>query len=127
MTDDEIAARLAWSRKQMLKRNKNALANRADEMIARREAYEERAGIWEFDAGMSRADAEKMAATFVSNEYDVCETQAELSSTHKEQQDAEKVLHNPRHAFVVRLEDEGLVEFNPADDDEAEFTMGADK
>lgn len=30
-----------------------------------REAYEERAGILQFDAGMSRADAEKMAAKMV--------------------------------------------------------------
>lgn len=30
-----------------------------------REAYEERAGILEFDAGMSRQDAEKMAAKMV--------------------------------------------------------------
>lgn len=39
----------------------------------------------------------------------------------------EKVLHNPRHAFFLRLAEEGLVEFSPADDDEAEFTMGSDK
>ena len=31
-----------------------------------KEAYEERAGILEFDAGMSRADAEKMAAKMVA-------------------------------------------------------------
>ncbi len=31
-----------------------------------REAYEERAAILEFDAGMSRADAEKMAALDVA-------------------------------------------------------------
>lgn len=30
-----------------------------------REAYEERAGILEFDAGMTREDAEKMAAKMV--------------------------------------------------------------
>lgn len=33
-----------------------------------REAYEERAGILEFDAGMTRADAEKMAAKMVMGE-----------------------------------------------------------
>ena len=79
MTGDEITARLAWSRKQMLQRKNKPMAKHADETIARREAYEERAGILEFDSGMSRADAEKMAAAMV------------------------------------------------ADDDEAEFTMGADK
>lgn len=79
MTDDEIAARLEWSRKQMMQRKSKPLAKHADETIARREAYEERAGILEFDAGMSRADAEKLASKMV------------------------------------------------ADDDEAEFTMGADK
>lgn len=31
-----------------------------------REAYEERAGILEFEAGMSRADAERMAALDVA-------------------------------------------------------------
>jgi hypothetical protein len=69
----------------MLQRKNKPVAKHTDETIARREAYEERAGILEFDAGMSRADAERMAATFVSNEYGVCDTQAELSSTHKEQ------------------------------------------
>lgn len=38
----------------------------------------------------------------------------------------EKVL-NPRHAFFLRMVEEGLIEFNAADDEEAEFTMGADK
>lgn len=33
-----------------------------------REAYEERAGILEFDAGMSRAEAEKMAAKMVADD-----------------------------------------------------------
>lgn len=33
-----------------------------------REAYEERAGILEFDAGMSREDAEKMAAKMVADD-----------------------------------------------------------
>ena len=33
-----------------------------------REAYEERAAILEFDAGMSRADAEKMAAKMVTDD-----------------------------------------------------------
>lgn len=33
-----------------------------------KEAYEERAGILEFDAGMSRADAEKMAAEMVADD-----------------------------------------------------------
>ena len=33
-----------------------------------REAYEERAAILEFDAGMARADAEKMAATMVADD-----------------------------------------------------------
>ena len=68
MTDDEISARLAWYRKQMLKRKNKPLARRDDETIARRESYEERAGILEFDAGMSRADAEKMAAKMVDDD-----------------------------------------------------------
>lgn len=68
MTGDEIAARLALSRKQMLQRKNKPLAKHADETIARREAYEERAGILQFDAGMSRADAEKMAAKMVAEE-----------------------------------------------------------
>jgi hypothetical protein len=33
-----------------------------------KEAYEERAGILEFEAGMSRADAEKMAALMVADD-----------------------------------------------------------
>lgn len=33
-----------------------------------REAYEERAAILEFEAGMSRADAEKMAAKMVADD-----------------------------------------------------------
>ena len=33
-----------------------------------REAYEERAGILEFDAGMTRSDAEKMAAKMVADD-----------------------------------------------------------
>lgn len=37
-----------------------------------REAYEERAGILEFDAGMSRAAAEKMAAKMVAEEDGPC-------------------------------------------------------
>lgn len=68
MTNDEIAARLAWSRKQMLQRKNKPMAKHADETIARREAYEERAGILEFDSGMSRADAEKMAAAMVADD-----------------------------------------------------------
>ena len=68
MTDDEISARLAWSRKQMLQRKNKPLEKHADETIARREAYEERAGILEFDSGMSRADAEKMAAAMVADD-----------------------------------------------------------
>ena len=68
MTGDEIAARLAWSRKQMLQRKNKPLEKHADETIARREAYEERAGILEFDSGMSRADAEKMAAAMVADD-----------------------------------------------------------
>lgn len=68
MANDEIAARLALSRKQMLQRKNKTLAKHADETIARREAYEERAGILEFDAGMSRADAEKMAAEIVADD-----------------------------------------------------------
>ena len=68
MTGDEITARLAWSRKQMLQRKNKPMAKHADETIARREAYEERAGILEFDSGMSRADAEKMAAAMVADD-----------------------------------------------------------
>ncbi len=68
MTGDEITARLAWSRKQMLQRKNKPLEKHADETIARREAYEERAGILEFDSGMSRADAEKMAAAMVADD-----------------------------------------------------------
>ena len=35
-----------------------------------REAYEERAGILEFEAGMSRADAERVAANMVADDED---------------------------------------------------------
>lgn len=70
MTNDEIYARLAWSRKQMLQRKNKPLAKHADETIARREAYEERAGILEFEAGMSRADAESVAAKMVADDED---------------------------------------------------------
>lgn len=70
MTNDEITARLAWSRKRMLQRKSKPLAKHADETIARREAYEERAGILEFDAGIPRADAEKLAVWLVANDED---------------------------------------------------------
>lgn len=36
-----------------------------------REAYEERAAILEFDAGMNREDAEKMAAKMVFDDAEV--------------------------------------------------------
>ena len=65
MTDDELKARLAWSRKRMMQRKNKPMAKHADETLAKRESYEERAGILEFDAGMSREDAEKMAAKMV--------------------------------------------------------------
>ena len=35
-----------------------------------KEAYEERAGILEFEAGMSRADAEMVAAKMVADDED---------------------------------------------------------
>ena len=68
MTDDELTARLAWSMKQMLQRKNKPMAKHADETLAKREEYEERAGILEFDAGMTRADAEKMAANMVADD-----------------------------------------------------------
>ena len=68
MNDDELTARLAWSRKQMMQRKNKPLAKHADETLASREAYEERAGILELDAGMTRAEAEKIAALAVGFE-----------------------------------------------------------
>lgn len=41
MTDDELTARLAWSRKQMMQRKNRPLAKHADETLAKREAYED--------------------------------------------------------------------------------------
>lgn len=99
MNDDELTARLAWSRKQMMQRKNKPLAKHADETLAKREAYEERAGILEFDAGMSRAEAEKMAALAVGF----------------------RLVEQCRQSRLERSARLGII----ADDEEAEFTMGA--
>ncbi len=66
-----------------------------------REAYEERAGILEYEAGMSRADAEKMAALDAGF----------------------RLVEQCRQSRMERSARLGII----ADDEEAEFTMGADK
>lgn len=64
------------------------------------EAYEERAGILEFDAGMSREDAERMAALAVGFE----------------------IVNHVKRRRLERAARLGII----ADDEEAEFTMGED-
>lgn len=53
-----------WSRAQVLRMNKREALE--DRLLAVAEAYEERAAILEFDAGLSREEAERLAREMTS-------------------------------------------------------------